>query len=72
MVQLILTVSGMVRDFFDETKVPVLYMDILKASEAVQFNLMEKFHDMNIGAYKVLGRLEDVPLNIPESTFCYL
>ncbi|WP_338472525.1 creatininase family protein [Niallia sp. XMNu-256] len=62
-----ITVSGMVRDFFDETKVPILYMDILKASEAVQFNLMEKFHDMNIGAYKILGRLEDVPLNVPES-----
>lgn len=62
-----LTVSGMVRDFFDETKVPALYMDVLKAAEAVNFNLMDAFHDMNIGAYKVLGRLEDVPLNVPES-----
>ena len=62
-----LTVSGMVRDFFDETKVPILYMDVLKAAEAVNFNLMDAFHDMNIGAYKVLGRLEDVPLNVPES-----
>ena len=62
-----LTVSGMIRDFFDETKVPILYMDILKAAEAAQFDLMEHFHDMTIGAYKILGRLEDVPLNVPES-----
>ncbi|MNZ73791.1 hypothetical protein D3C78_922190 [compost metagenome] len=62
-----MTVSGMVRDFFDETKVPILYMDILKAAEAASFNLMEAFHDISIGAYKVLGRLDDVPLNIPES-----
>ena len=62
-----LTVSGMIRDFFEETKVPILYMDILKAAEAVQFDLLEAFHDMTIGAYKVLGRLEDVPLNMPES-----
>jgi creatinine amidohydrolase len=62
-----LTVSGMVRDFFDETKVPVLYMDVLKSAEAVNFNLLDAFHDMTIGAYKVLGRLEDVPLNVPQS-----
>lgn len=52
---------------FDETKVPVLYMDVLKAAEAANFNLMDAFHDMTIGAYKVLGRLEDVPMNVPES-----
>ncbi|OCA84527.1 hypothetical protein A8F94_15120 [Bacillus sp. FJAT-27225] len=62
-----MTVSGMVRDFFDETKVPILYMDVLKAAEAADFNLMDNFHDMSIGAYRVLGRLEDVPLNVPES-----
>ncbi|MEH7276257.1 creatininase family protein [Neobacillus vireti] len=62
-----MTVSGMVRDFFDETKVPILYMDVLKAAEAANFKLMNLFHDMTIGAYKVLGRLEDVPLNVPES-----
>jgi creatinine amidohydrolase len=62
-----MTVSGMVRDFFDEAKVPILYMDVLKVGEAANFNLMEAFHDMSIGAYKLLGRLEDVPLNVPES-----
>ncbi|URN95829.1 MAG: creatininase family protein [Candidatus Pristimantibacillus lignocellulolyticus] len=62
-----MTLSGMVRDFFDETKVPILYIDMLKAAEAANCNLMESFHDISIGAYKVLGRLEDVPLNVPES-----
>lgn len=62
-----MTVSGMVRDFFDETKVPALYMDVLKAAEAANFNLMDNFHDISIGAYKVLDRLDDVPLNVPES-----
>jgi creatinine amidohydrolase len=62
-----MTVSGMVRDFFDETKVPALYIDFIKAAEGAEFNVMEAFHDMTIGAYKVLGRLEDVPLNVPES-----
>lgn len=65
-----LTVSGMVRDFFDETKVPILYLDVIKGMETVDvinFNPMEKFNDMVIGAYDILGRLEDVPLNIPES-----
>lgn len=62
-----LTLSGMVRDFFDETKVPILYIDTLKASETIKFDFMNHFHNMNIGAYKVLGRLEDVPLNVPES-----
>ena len=62
-----MTVSGIVRYFFDETKVPVLYMDVLKAAEAANLNLMDAFHDMSIGAYKVVGRLENVPLNVPES-----
>lgn len=62
-----LTLSGMVRDFFDETKVPILYIDVIQAAEAAKFDLMDAFHDMSIGAYQILGRLEDVPLNVPES-----
>jgi creatinine amidohydrolase len=65
-----ITVSGMVRDFFDETKTPILYMDIIKATESLDdlsFHTMEKFNDMAIGAYDILGRIEDVPLNVPES-----
>ncbi|MGI2296210.1 creatininase family protein [Paenibacillus sp. GXUN7292] len=63
-----LTVSGMIRDFFDETKVPALYMDLLKIAESVSFNLLDVFHEISIGAYQVLDRLEDVPLNMPESS----
>lgn len=62
-----LTVSGMIRDFFDETKVPALYMDLLKIAESVSFNLLDVFHEISVGAYQVLDRLEDVPLNMPES-----
>lgn len=65
-----LTVSSMVRDFFDETKVPILYIDMIKAAEntkGLSFGFMDKFHEISIGAYEVLGRLEDVPLNVPES-----
>ena len=65
-----ITMSGMVRDFFDETKVPILYIDMVKAIGSIDdlsFNMMEKFNDIVIGAYDLLGRLDDVPLNIPES-----
>lgn len=62
-----LTMSSMVRDFFEATKTPVLYMDIIKAAEAANINLLEAFQEMTIGAYQLLGRLEDVPLNMPES-----
>ncbi|MBM7599237.1 creatinine amidohydrolase [Virgibacillus halotolerans] len=65
-----LTVSPMVRDFFDKTKAPVLYMDMMVAIESLKnlsFNVLDKFNDMAIGAYAVLDRLEDVPLHVPES-----
>lgn len=65
-----MTLSGMVRDFFDETKVPILYIDIIKTVETIKdlsFNVFEKFNEISIGAYKILGILEDVPLNVPES-----
>lgn len=65
-----LYVSSMIRDFFVETNVPILYMDMIQTPNAVEdlsFDFMDKFHQMSIGAYKVLGKLEDVPLNIPES-----
>ena len=65
-----LYVSSMIRDFFSETKVPILYMDMITAPSTIEdlsFSFMEKFHEMSIGAYKILNRLEDVPLNVPES-----
>lgn len=64
-----LTISPVVRDFFEETKTPILYIDMVKAADRkdLSFNFMEAFNDICIGAYEVLGRLEDVPLNVPES-----
>ena len=61
-----MTICPMVRDFYDETGVPILYLDLM-----MQFNknmdLFSKagfgaFHDITVGAYKIMNRLEDVPL----------
>lgn len=68
----LLTVGPMVRDFFEKTKVPLLYID---AS-----NLTNRWHGgeplmtnnidhtaLFMAAYKQLGQLELCPLNVPES-----
>lgn len=60
-----MTCSPMVRDFFDETGVPILYMDLtmqMTRSAADLFKSMDSFHAITVGAYKMLGRLGDVPL----------
>ena len=60
-----MTCSPMVRDFFDETGVPILYMDLtmqMTKSARDLFRSMDSFHAITVGAYKILGRLEDGPL----------
>ena len=60
-----MTCSPMVRDFFDETGVPILYMDLalqMARGAADLFKSMESFHAITVGAYKIMGRLEDIPL----------
>lgn len=60
-----MTCSPMVRDFFDETGVPILYMDLsLQMSKTARdlFTSMDSFHAITVGAYQMMGRLEDVPL----------
>ncbi len=60
-----MTCSPMVRDFFDETGVPILYMDLTMqmTKKAVDlFKNLDSFHAITVGAYKIMGRLEDVPL----------
>lgn len=60
-----MTCSPMVRDFFDETGVPILYMDLTMqmSRKAVDlFKNLDSFHAITVGAYKIMGRLEDVPL----------
>lgn len=60
-----MTCSPMVRDFFDETGVPILYMDLtmqmLKNAKDL-FKGMDSFHSITVGAYQIMGRLGDVPL----------
>ncbi|HJD47304.1 MAG TPA: creatininase family protein [Candidatus Mediterraneibacter norfolkensis] len=60
-----MTCSPVIRDFFDETGVPILYMDLtmqmLKNAKDL-FETMDSFHAITAGAYKIMGRLEDIPL----------
>ena len=59
-----MTICPMVRDFYDETGVPILYIDsVMKLMTNMQaLGGFEALNDMFVGAYKVMGRLEDVPL----------
>lgn len=60
-----MTCSPMVRDFFDETGVPILYIDLaIQMMEHAKdlFTSLDSFHAITVGAYQLLGRLEDVPL----------
>lgn len=60
-----MTCSPMMRDFFDETGVPILYMDLtmqmMKDAKDL-FKSMDSFHAITAAAYDIMGRLEDVPL----------
>lgn len=69
-----MTVSPMVRDFYDETGVPILYMDMTmqmfnNARELFQTDkmatdpkaFMRLLDSMFVGGYQIMGRLEDVP-----------
>lgn len=70
-----MTVSPVVRDFYDETGVPILYLDMtmqmfehakdLFHADALQENPMEFMKLLDsvfVGGYQIMGRLEDVPL----------
>ena len=59
-----MTICPMIRDFYDETGVPILYLDsVMKIMTNIQsLGGLEELNDMFVGAYKVMGRLEDVPL----------
>lgn len=72
-----MTCSPMVRDFYDETGVPILYIDLAtqmgKAAQGMMAQsagggqdpmakFMRMFHSVTVGAYDKLGRLEDLPL----------
>lgn len=60
-----MTCGPMIRDFFDETGVPILYFDLtmqMTRSAKDLFKSMDSFHAITVGAYQLLGRLQDVPL----------
>ncbi len=87
-----MTICPMVRDFYDETGVPILYMDMTmtlmkmgeqmapknpEASGGMGMDFLAMFDSMIIGAYDILGRIEDVPLDTshhilkPQSTAAF-
>ena len=57
-----MTCSPMIRDFMDETGVPILYMDmtmhVMKNAQDL-FKSMNSFHAISVGAYKIMNRVED-------------
>jgi len=60
-----MTICPMIRDFYDETGVPILYMDCMMQigrNQDILKNFMNDFHAMTVGAYQIMNRLEDVPL----------
>jgi creatinine amidohydrolase len=64
-------VSALVRQFFDETKDPILYVDagrlLRNAQErgaAPKASESNNFRAVGYGAYQILGRLADVPLSL--------
>ena len=68
-----LYISPVVRDIFEEYHVPVLYIDPLQALGMeklfAEISSEDPFSELILGAYDLLGRLEDVPLTTPENDF---
>lgn len=62
-----MTCSPMIRDFMDETGVPILYMDMtmqVMQNAKDLFKSIDSFNAITIGAYKIMNRLDDIPLTI--------
>ncbi len=59
-----MTICPMLRDFYDETGVPALYMDCMIQMGKCKdlFADFAAFHDITVGAYKIMNRIDDVPL----------
>jgi creatinine amidohydrolase len=56
------TLSPLIREFFDETKDPILYIELGGLMNKVKADHNKVF----FGAYSVVGRLEDIPLNVTQ------
>ena len=58
-------VSGMVRQFFEETKDPILYIHLpLLNRRAGATPEVNTFRSTGYGAYYMLGRMDDIPLKL--------
>ena len=64
-------VSALVREFFDETKDPILYVEagrLLRnaqaAGKAPQAGESNNFRAVGYGAYQIVGRLSEIPLSL--------
>lgn len=71
-----LYISPVIREIFDAYNVPILFIDPLhKVGETTFFELFkdatseDPFTEMILGAYDILGRLDDVPLTTPDNDF---
>ena len=59
-----MTICPMLRDFYDETGVPILYLDCMIHLNKCRdiFPSFEALNDIFVGAYKIMNRIDDVPL----------
>lgn len=64
-------VAALVRTFFDETKDPIVYIDVTRAVKNAQANgaaapasTPNNFRAVGYGAYRITNRLADVPLRL--------
>src|SRR5689334_25136398 len=59
-------VAGMVRQFFEETKDPILYihLPLLNRRAAKGSSDISTFRSVGYGAYYILGRMDDIPLKL--------
>ena len=59
-----MTICPMLRDFYDETGMPILYLDCMIHLNKCRdiFPSFDALNDIFVGAYKIMNRLEDVPL----------
>ena len=64
-------VSALVREFFEETKDPILYVETSKllrnaqaAGKAPQAGESNNFRAVGYGAYQIVGRLSEIPLSL--------
>jgi creatinine amidohydrolase len=63
------TVSPLVRQFYDETHVPILYLEssvFRRPNAGSKPPNFADFGKMLYGAYAIAGRLEDIPVNLSE------